>query len=70
MASETILFISEGKSLILKEVAATFDYDSVQFVLEDIASREPPADEREHFDAVVRAAKKPDWLLLKKLLYE
>ena len=70
MASETILFISEGKSLILKEVAATFDYDSAQFVFEDIAGREPPADEREHFDAVIKAAKKPDWLLLKKFLNE
>ncbi len=54
----------------LKEVAAIFDYDSAQFVLEDIAGKEPPADERDHFNAVCKAAKKPDWITLQKLLKE
>ncbi len=52
----------------LKELAATFDYDSVQFVLEDLAGKEPPADEKEHYEAVCKAAKKPDWMALQKLL--
>ena len=52
----------------LKELATTFDYDSVQFVLEDLQDKEPPAEEREHYEAVCQAARKPDWLALKKLL--
>ena len=52
----------------LKELAATFDYDSVQFVLEDLAGKEPPASEKEHYEAVCKAAKKPDWMELQKLL--
>ena len=51
-----------------KELAATFDYDSVQFVLEDLAGKEPPASEKEHYEAVCKAAKKPDWMELQKLL--
>ena len=52
----------------LKELAATFDYDSVQFVLEDLQDKEPPAGEKEHYEAVCKAAKKPDWMELQKLL--
>lgn len=52
----------------LKELTATFDYDSVQFVLEDLAGKEPPASEKEHYEAVCKAAKKPDWMELQKLL--
>ncbi|MCI6284825.1 response regulator [Selenomonas sp.] len=52
----------------LKEVAATFDYDSAQFVLEDIAGKEAPESERDHFHAVCQAAKKPDWAALRELL--
>ena len=54
----------------LKEVAATFDYDSAQFVLEDIAGKEAPESERDHFHAVCQAAKKPDWMALQNLLNE
>ena len=54
----------------LKEIASSFDYDSVTFVLDDLKGKQPPADEKAHYNAVIKAAKKPDWETLKKLLEE
>ena len=51
-----------------KELAASFDYDSVLFVLEDLQDKQPPPEAQEHYAAVCRAAKKPDWETLQKLL--
>ena len=51
-----------------KELAASFDYDSVLFVSEDLQDKQPPPEAKEHYEAVCRAAKKPDWEPLQKLL--
>lgn len=52
----------------LREFAAGFDYDDAVFVLDSMAGRQPPAREKEHWAAVVKAVRKPDWETLKELL--
>ena len=52
----------------LREFATAFDYDDAMFVLESLDGKQPPTAEREHWEAVVRAARKPDWDKLQELL--
>ncbi len=54
----------------INEMAAVFDYDSVQFVLSDLAKSRVPDDEANRYAQIVEAAKKPDWDALKKLSAE
>ena len=77
-AEETDADASEKKQLTpeelqevyetFQELATSFDYDSVQFVLEDLQDKEPPPEEKERYEAICQAAKKPDWIELQKLL--
>ena len=52
------------------EMAASFDYDSIQFVLAELAKNRVPKEEAERYARLVDAAKKPDWDALKKVLEE
>ena len=54
----------------IAEMAASFDYDSVQFVLSELAKSRVPDDEANRYAQIVEAAKKPDWDALKRLLAE
>ena len=51
----------------LKEMSASFDYDSVQFVLQSLADYRLPDSEKEKFSQIKNAASKPDWETLSKL---
>ena len=52
----------------LKEIAATFDYDSAQFVLQSLEDYRLPDAEKEKFARIKDAASKPDWETLAKLV--
>ena len=52
----------------LKEFAAAFDYDDMIYVLESLSDKKPPEAEKEHWAAVVKAARQPDWETLRGLL--
>lgn len=52
----------------LKEFAAAFDYDEMIYVLESLSDKKPPEAEKEHWAAVVKAARQPDWETLRGLL--
>ena len=52
----------------LKELAAAFDYDDMIYVLESLSDKKPPEAEKEHWAAVVKAARQPDWETLRGLL--
>ena len=52
----------------LKEMAASFDYDSVQFVIQSIEEYKLPDAEKEKFEQIKIAASKPDWETLAKLV--
>ena len=52
------------------EMAASFDYDAIQFILADLAKNRVPEDEAERYARLAAAAKKPDWDTLEKILAE
>ncbi|MBR5909924.1 MAG: Hpt domain-containing protein, partial [Schwartzia sp.] len=54
----------------IKELAASFDYDSIQLVLAELAKNRVPEDKAERHARIVEAAKKPDWDALKGILEE
>lgn len=54
----------------IREMAAAFDYDSIQFVLEELSKSRVPEGKAERHARLVEAAKKPDWDALKKVLEE
>ncbi len=54
----------------IKEMAATFDYDSIQFILAELAESRVPKEEAARYARLVEAAKKPDWDALKAILEE
>ncbi len=52
----------------IKEMAASFDYDSIQLILEELAGSRVPKEKAERHARLVEAAKKPDWDALRKVL--
>ena len=54
----------------IKELAASFDYDSIQLVLGELAGSRVPKEKAERHARIVDAAKKPDWDALKAILEE
>ena len=52
----------------LAEAAATFDYDTLEFVLQSLSDYKLPDDEREKFKALKDAAGKLDWEKIKALV--
>ncbi len=54
----------------IKEMAASFDYDSIQLILEELAGSRVPKEKAERHARLTAAAKKPDWDALKKILEE
>ena len=51
-------------------MAASFDYDSIQLILEELAGSRVPKEKAERHARLTAAAKKPDWDALKKILEE
>ena len=45
----------------MKEVAQTFDYDSMQFVIQSLEEYKLPTEDAKKFAAIKIAAEKPDW---------
>ena len=54
----------------IREMASSFDYKSIQFVLDDLAKSRVPEEAAERHARLVAAAKKLDWDGLKKILEE
>ena len=54
----------------IREMASSFDYKSIQFVLDDLAKSRVPKEAAERHARLVDAAKKLDWDRLKKILEE
>lgn len=54
----------------IREMASSFDYKSIQFVLDDLAKNRIPKEAAERHARLVEAAKKLDWDGLKKILEE
>ncbi len=54
----------------ISEMATSFDYDSIQFVLAELEKNRVPENEAERYARLKAAAKKPDWDALKKILEE
>ena len=52
----------------MKEVAASFDYDSLTYILDSLAGYELPRDAKERYRKIKAAAEAPDWEALGKLL--
>ena len=52
----------------MKEVAQTFDYDSLQFVIQSLEEYKLPPDDAKKFAEIKIAASKPDWEKVLKLL--
>lgn len=52
----------------LREIAATFDYDSAMYVLESLEEYRIPEDEAERYEQIRQAASEPDWGKLRELL--
>lgn len=53
----------------LQELAASFDYDNIMAMQEDLAGRSP-SEGKEKWQAVWQAARRPDWEKLQELLKE
>ena len=52
----------------MNEVAQTFDYDSMQFVIQSLEEYRLPSEETERFSAIKSAAEKLDWEKVLELL--
>lgn len=52
----------------LREIAGSFDYDSVLFVMDSLKGYRIPADEAERFGQLKKAVAKPDWDMIKQVL--
>ncbi|MBR2215390.1 MAG: response regulator [Selenomonadaceae bacterium] len=52
----------------LKEIVASFDYDSLKFVMDSLGGYELPEAEQERYESIKKAAAKPDWEELRKIL--
>ncbi len=52
----------------IREMALSFDYDSVQFVLSSLEEYQIPPAEADRYEKICAAAKKPDWTALQALL--
>ena len=52
----------------MKEVAQTFDYDSMQFVIQSLEEYRLPPDDAKKFAEIKNAASKPDWETVLKIL--
>ncbi len=52
----------------LRELTASFDYDSMAFVLDSLAGYRLPPEEQERYQAIRQAAAVPDWEKLKEIL--
>ncbi|MBQ7516222.1 MAG: response regulator [Schwartzia sp.] len=52
----------------IKEMALSFDYDSVQFVLSSLEEYQIPPAEADRYEKIRVAAQKPDWAALQALL--
>ena len=52
----------------LREFSASFDYDSVMFVIQSVEEYRLPDDEKDKFSQIKSAASKPDWETLSKLV--
>ena len=52
----------------LKEISASFDYDTAMYVIQSLEEYKLPDSEKEKFTAIKNAAMKPDWETLQKLL--
>lgn len=54
----------------LREIAGSFDYDSVLFVMDSLNGYRIPEEERERFGKLKKAVAKPDWDMIKQVLSE
>ena len=54
----------------IREMAASFDYDTILFILDELSRRRIPKEEEPRYLRIVKAAKKPDWDELKGILAE
>ncbi|MCR5559761.1 MAG: transporter substrate-binding domain-containing protein [Schwartzia sp.] len=54
----------------IKELAASFDYNSIKLVLAELEKTRVPKELSERHNRIVDAAKKPDWDALKKIFEE
>ena len=52
----------------MREVAQSFDYDSMQFVIQSLEEYKLPPDESKRFSEIKTAAAKPDWEKVHELL--
>ncbi|MBR2216071.1 MAG: response regulator [Selenomonadaceae bacterium] len=52
----------------LREITASFDFDSLQFVMDSLAGYRLPETETERYAALKKAAREPDWIELAKIL--
>lgn len=52
----------------LREIAGSFDYDSVLFVMDSLKGYRIPPDEAERFGKLKKAVAKPDWDMIKQVL--
>ena len=52
----------------LRDVAASFDYDNLKFVLDSLAEYRLPEEEQARYQALRRAASVPDWDKVRELL--
>lgn len=52
----------------LREIAGSFDYDSVLFVMDSLKGYRMPPDEAERFGQLKKAVVKPDWDMIKQVL--
>ena len=58
----------EEAYITMEEVAASFDYESLLFLLQSISEYRLPESEATRRDALFEAARKPDWDRIKELL--
>ena len=54
----------------IKELASSFDYNSIKMILAELEKTRVPAELAERHNRLVNAAKKPDWDALKKIFEE
>ena len=52
----------------MRDIAASFDYDSMQFVIKSLEEYKLPPDESKRFLEIKTAAAKPDWEKVQELL--
>ena len=52
----------------MREVAASFDYDSMMFVIQSLDDYRLPKEEIERYQKIKSAAMKPDWEKVRELL--